>query len=55
MVDIKRDVKAFRAECLKQGVSLGRPFPPLTTHLRVTIGTMAEMHRALDVIHQVLA
>jgi histidinol-phosphate aminotransferase len=55
MVDIKREVKAFRAECLKQGVSLGRPFPPLTTHLRVTIGTMPEMQRALDVIHQVLA
>ena len=55
MVDIKRDVKAFRTECLKQGVSLGRPFPPLTTHLRVTVGTMPEMQRALDVIHQVLA
>jgi histidinol-phosphate aminotransferase len=55
MVDIKRDVKAFRAECLKQGVSLGRPFPPLTTHLRVTIGTMPEMQRALDVIHQALS
>ncbi|MEO6779014.1 MAG: aminotransferase class I/II-fold pyridoxal phosphate-dependent enzyme [Gemmatimonadaceae bacterium] len=55
MVDIKRDVKAFRAECLKQGVSLGRPFPPLNTHLRVTIGTMPEMRRAVDVIHRVLA
>ena len=55
MVDIKRDVKAFRTECLKQGVSLGRPFPPLTTHLRVTVGTMPEMQRALDVIHRVLA
>ncbi len=55
MVDIKRDVKAFRAECLKQGVSLGRPFPPLNTHLRVTIGTMPEMQRAVDVIHRSLA
>lgn len=55
MVDIKRDVKAFRAECLKRGVSLGRPFPPLTTHLRVTVGTMPEMQRALDVIHSALA
>jgi histidinol-phosphate aminotransferase len=55
MVDIHRDVKAFKAECLKQGVSLGRPFPPLTTHLRVSVGTMAEMQRAAEVMKRALA
>ncbi|HVA57649.1 MAG: aminotransferase class I/II-fold pyridoxal phosphate-dependent enzyme [Gemmatimonadaceae bacterium] len=55
MVDIRRDVKTFKAECLKQGVSLGRPFPPLNTHLRVSIGTMAEMQRAVEVIRGALA
>jgi histidinol-phosphate aminotransferase len=55
MADIRRDVKSFKAECLKQGVSLGRPFPPLTTHLRVSIGTMAEMHRAVEVMKRTLA
>ncbi len=55
MVDIGRDVKAFKASCLAQGVSLGRPFPPLTTHLRVSIGTMDEMKRAAVVIRNALA
>jgi histidinol-phosphate aminotransferase len=55
MVDIHRDVKAFKAACLKQGVSLGRPFPPLDTHLRVSIGTMAEMRQAVSVIRGTLA
>ncbi len=55
MADVKRDVKAFRADCLKRGVSLGRPFPPLNTWLRVSIGTMAEMRRAVDVMRGALA
>jgi histidinol-phosphate aminotransferase len=55
MVDIRRDVEAFRTACLERGVSLGRPFPPLTTHLRVSIGTMAEMERAVTVIRPMLA
>ncbi len=55
MVDIRREVKPFTAACLKRGVSLGRPFPPLITHLRVSIGTMAEMERATEVMREVLA
>jgi histidinol-phosphate aminotransferase len=55
MIDIKRDVKAFKAECIKKGVAVGRPFPPLDTHLRVSIGTMAEMQKAVDVFRSTLA
>ncbi len=55
MVDIKRDVKAFKAECIKKGVAVGRPFPPLNTHLRVGVGTMAEMQKAVQVFHSTLA
>jgi histidinol-phosphate aminotransferase len=55
MVDIRRDVKAFKAECIAKGVAVGRPFPPLSTHLRVSIGTIAEMKKALAVFHQTLA
>jgi histidinol-phosphate aminotransferase len=55
MVDIKRDVKAFKAECIKRGVAIGRPFPPLNTHVRVSIGTMAEMQKAVEVFHTTLA
>jgi histidinol-phosphate aminotransferase len=55
MVDIRRDVKAFKAACIAQGVAVGRPFPPLTTHLRVSIGTMAEMRKAFAVFQRALA
>jgi histidinol-phosphate aminotransferase len=55
MVDIKRDVKAFKAECIKKGVAIGRPFPPLNTHVRVSVGTMAEMQKAVEVFHTTLA
>jgi histidinol-phosphate aminotransferase len=55
MVDIKRDVKAFKTECIKKGVAVGRPFPPLLTHLRVSVGTMAEMQKAVEVFHSTLA
>ncbi len=55
MVNIKRDVKAFKADLLKRGVAVGRPFPPLNTHLRVSIGTMAEMEKAVEVMKAALA
>ena len=55
MVDIRRDVQAFKSECLAKGVAVGRPFPPLSTHLRVSIGTIAEMKKAIAVFHQTLA
>jgi histidinol-phosphate aminotransferase len=54
MVDIRRDVTAFKAGCLERGVSLGRPFPPLDTWLRVSIGTMAEMQQAVAVMRTAL-
>jgi histidinol-phosphate aminotransferase len=48
MVDIGREVQpvieAFRA----RGIAVGRPFPPMTKHLRVSIGTAAEMSQFLD-------
>ncbi|MBX9929380.1 MAG: aminotransferase class I/II-fold pyridoxal phosphate-dependent enzyme [Gemmatimonadaceae bacterium] len=50
MVDIKRDIRAVRAACRAQGVAVGRPFPPLDTHLRLTIGTADEMERAMQVL-----
>jgi histidinol-phosphate aminotransferase len=55
MVPIGRDSKAFREACAKHAVLVGRPFPPLTTHARISIGTMDEMRRAMDVFRQVLA
>ena len=54
MVDIHRDVKAFQDLCRTRGVAVGRPFPPLLTHLRVSMGTMDEMKRAMDVVKTAL-
>jgi histidinol-phosphate aminotransferase len=54
MVDIRRDAKAFQDACQERGVLVGRPFPPLTNYARVSIGTLDEMRRAMDVIKRVL-
>ena len=55
MVDIRRDAKAFKLECVKHNVAIGRAFPALPTHARVSIGTMAEMTKAVPVFRTVLA
>lgn len=54
MVPIGRDSKVFREACAKHGILVGRPFPPLDTHARISIGTMDEMKRAMDVFRHVL-
>ena len=55
MVPIGRDSKAFKEACAKQGILVGRAFPPLTQHARISIGTMDEMKKAVDVFRQVLS
>jgi histidinol-phosphate/aromatic aminotransferase/cobyric acid decarboxylase-like protein len=55
MVDLRRDVRAFREACRADGVLIGRLFPPLARHARVTVGTMDEMRRATAVFRRVLA
>ena len=55
-VDIKRPARGFREACAKQGVLVGRDFPPYEkTHCRISIGTMDEMQRAVKVFEQALA
>jgi histidinol-phosphate aminotransferase len=55
MVDIRgRDAAAFQKACRAEGVLVGRAFPPLTTHARISIGTEAEMRQAIDVFRKVL-
>jgi histidinol-phosphate aminotransferase len=46
LVDLRRDSRLFRDACRRAGVVVGRPFPPLTNHVRISIGTMEEMQRA---------
>jgi histidinol-phosphate aminotransferase len=54
MVDIKKPAGAFKSACLKKGVAVGRAFPSLPTHSRVTFGTMPEMVKATAVFRDVL-
>lgn len=53
-VDIKRPVQPVIAACFDKGVAVGRPFPPLLTHLRLSVGTRDEMTRALAALGAVL-
>ncbi len=45
MMDTGRAVASVIEHFRKQGVLVGRPFPPLDTHLRVSFGLPAEMER----------
>ncbi len=45
MVHIRRPVQPVIEEFRKKGVLVGRPFPPMTQHLRVSIGLPEEMNR----------
>jgi histidinol-phosphate aminotransferase len=54
-VDVGRPAKEFRDACAKQGVVVGRDFPPFEkTHVRISIGTMDEMQKAAAVFRTVL-
>jgi histidinol-phosphate aminotransferase len=54
-VDIGRPAREFRDGCANAWVSVGRDFPPFeNSHVRISIGTMAEMQRAVTVFRDVM-
>lgn len=54
-VDLGRPASQFREACRALGVEVGRDFPPMEkTHSRITLGTMDEMRRAVEVFRRVL-
>ena len=54
-VNLNRPAKEFREACEKQGILVGRDFPPFEkTHCRISVGTMDEMRRAVAVFRSVL-
>ena len=55
LVDIRRDANAFKDACAKENVLVGRVFPPLVNHTRISIGTLDEMRRAVPVFKKALA
>jgi len=54
MVHLKRPVQPVIEEFRKKGVLVGRPFPPMLEHLRVSIGTPAEMDRFMVAFREIL-
>jgi histidinol-phosphate/aromatic aminotransferase/cobyric acid decarboxylase-like protein len=53
MVNISRQVQPVITEFRKKGVIVGRPFPPMLEHLRVSIGTPDEMDRFMTAFTEI--
>jgi histidinol-phosphate aminotransferase len=54
MVDMKRPVQPLISGLNQHGVQVGRLFPALPTHLRVTVGKQAEMETFLSAFREVI-
>ena len=55
MIDLKRPVRPVIDELKQRGVQVGRPFPTLPNHMRVTIGKHDEMQTFLSAFRQVIS
>ncbi len=53
MVHIGREIVPVIEEFRKKQVAVGRPFPPMTTHMRVSIGTAEEMDRFMKAFKEI--
>jgi histidinol-phosphate aminotransferase len=54
MIEMRRDVRPLLAAMRQRGVEVGRFFPTLPTHMRVTVGTREQMRTFLDALRQVI-
>ena len=54
MIDVKRPVRPIIDALRQRGVQVGRPFPTLPNHMRVTIGKQTEMDAFLSAFRQVM-
>jgi len=54
MIDVKRPVRPLIDALNQRGVQVGRPFPTLPNHMRVTIGKQPEMEAFLSAFRQVI-
>ncbi len=53
MIDVRRDARPLIFAMPRRGVAVGRPFPPYTNYLRVSIGTDADMAKFREVFWSV--
>lgn len=55
MVNLKKPVASVQEEFRKRKILVGRPFPPLVEHMRVSIGTPDEMNRFMVAFREIFA
>lgn len=55
MVGLRRDVQPVIQAFREEGVLVGRPFPPMTQHLRVSVGLPEEMDRFMVAFKKVMS
>ena len=53
MVAIGREIQPVIDEFREKKVMVGRPFPPMTTHMRVSVGTAEEMDRFMKAFKEI--
>jgi histidinol-phosphate aminotransferase len=54
MVGIRREVQPVIQAFREEGVAVGRPFPPMTQHLRVSVGLPEEMDRFMVAFKKIM-
>jgi histidinol-phosphate aminotransferase len=55
MVGLRREVQPVIQAFRNEGVLVGRPFPPMTQHLRVSVGTAEEMDRFMVAFKKIMS
>ena len=55
MVGLRREVQPVIQAFRDEGVLVGRPFPPMTQHLRVSVGVPEEMDRFMVAFKKIMA
>jgi len=54
MVNLRRNVVPVIQAFRQQGILVGRPFPPMLEHLRVTVGNADEMNRFMKAFEEIV-
>ena len=54
LVDVRRPADEFRRACLERGVRIGQGSSLYPNHIRISMGTQAEMDRATEVFAAIL-
>ena len=54
MVNLRRPVAPIRDAFRERGVAVGRDFPPMLDHLRVSVGSEEEMGRFMNAFEDIL-